>query len=361
MTARFGEDLQSLTEGMANVVVRLGTPSSFRALESEADALARLPNRPRVRLVLGQPPQRPNVGAAVVRLLRDRLDPRPGRGVAAPARGALRRLDGRAPWGWQSAAIRRAFDAAAPLLARDGRAVLLLEPGGPEGLVAAALGGVACRLSAGGCATGRARRGDRRDRRVRAARRAGPGRAADPGQRQAAGRPRAAPATPTWSRAAACSRHPSGSIAGRFVRGRRRADRHRRPPSRSSRRAASRPATSGCSARSSSASIEPVTSGGSSPRAVVRRWGRHRRARRPDRGLARRDGRAAAEPDPAAGDRSAGRPAATSGSSADADRPAVGDAPAGEPRTAARRLEPRPASVARPPRSPATRSSGCSA
>jgi hypothetical protein len=50
---------------------------------------------------------------------------------------------GRAPWGWQSAAIRRAFEAAAPLLSRDGRAVLILEPGGPEGLVAAALGGVA--------------------------------------------------------------------------------------------------------------------------------------------------------------------------------------------------------------------------
>ncbi|MGZ8502637.1 MAG: hypothetical protein ACXWW6_07275, partial [Candidatus Limnocylindrales bacterium] len=32
MTARFGEDLQSLSEGMANVVVRLGTPSSFRSL-----------------------------------------------------------------------------------------------------------------------------------------------------------------------------------------------------------------------------------------------------------------------------------------------------------------------------------------
>jgi hypothetical protein len=142
MTARFGEDLQSLTEGMANVVVRLGTPSSFRSLEAEADALARLPNRPRVRLVLGQPPQRPNVERlsyayfATGWIL--------GRDAAAllPLE-AVFGGSGRAPWGWQSAAIRRAFDAAAPLLARDGRAVLILEPGGPEGLVASALGGVA--------------------------------------------------------------------------------------------------------------------------------------------------------------------------------------------------------------------------
>ena len=142
MTARFGEDLQSLSEGMANVVVRLGTPSSFRALEAEADALARLSNRPRVRLILGQPPQRPNVErlsyayfATGWVLGRDAASLLPLEAVFGGS--------GRAPWGWQSAAIRRAFDAAAPLLARDGRAVLLLEPGGPEGLVAAALGGVA--------------------------------------------------------------------------------------------------------------------------------------------------------------------------------------------------------------------------
>lgn len=141
MTARFGEDLQSLAEGMANVVVRLGTPSAFRSLEAEAGALSRLATRPRVRLVLGQPPQRPNVERlsyayfATGWIL--------GREAASllPL-GAVFGGAGRAPWGWQSTAIRRALGAAAPLLARDGRAVLILEPGGPEGLVAAALGGV---------------------------------------------------------------------------------------------------------------------------------------------------------------------------------------------------------------------------
>ncbi len=141
MTARFGEDLQSLAEGMANVVVRLGTSSAFRALEAEADALARLAHRPRVRLILGQPPQRPNVErlsyayfATGWILGREAASLLPLEAVFGGT--------GRAPWGWQSTAIRRALDAAAPLLARDGRAILILEPGGPEGLVAAALGGV---------------------------------------------------------------------------------------------------------------------------------------------------------------------------------------------------------------------------
>jgi hypothetical protein len=46
------------------------------------------------------------------------------------------------PWSWQAASLRRALEAAAPHLARDGRVVLVLEQGGPEALVAAVLGGV---------------------------------------------------------------------------------------------------------------------------------------------------------------------------------------------------------------------------
>ncbi len=188
MTARFGEDLQSLTEGMANVVVRLGTPSSYRALEAEADALARLPNRPRVRLVLGQPPQRPNVErlsyayfATGWVLGRDAASLLPLEAVFGGS--------GRAPWGWQSAAIRRAFDAAAPLLARDGRAVLILEPGGPGGPRRGRARRGRRRLPARRGTAGRAGRGDRRNRRVRPARGAGPGRPADPGERRPALRP----------------------------------------------------------------------------------------------------------------------------------------------------------------------------
>ena len=144
MTARFGEDLQSLSEGMANVVVRLGTPSSFRSLGAEADALSRLPDRPRVRLVLGQPPHARTSRAAVVRLLRDRLGPRPRGGVAAAPGGGLRCRAGRAPWGWQSAAIRRGIRGrGAADQPRRRASCSSSSAGGPEGLVAAALGGVA--------------------------------------------------------------------------------------------------------------------------------------------------------------------------------------------------------------------------
>ncbi len=140
--ARFGDDVESLDEGIATVVVRLGTPSAFRSLESEAQA-AMGPSgpRPRVRLVVGQPPQRPNQDRlsfaylATAWLL--------GREAAAmlPLE-ALFGAGGRAPWGWQAAALGRSLAAVAPWLGRDGRVVLFLEAGGPEALVAAALGGV---------------------------------------------------------------------------------------------------------------------------------------------------------------------------------------------------------------------------
>lgn len=141
MEARFCEDFQALAEGTGNVVLRLGTPSTFRALAAEAEALGRATDRPRIRLVLGQPPIRPNqerlsfayVGTAWAL----------GREAASlvPIE-ALLGSTARVPWGWQSAQIRRAYEAAAPILARDARAILILEPGGPEGLLAAVLGGV---------------------------------------------------------------------------------------------------------------------------------------------------------------------------------------------------------------------------
>ena len=90
---------------------------------------------------VGQPPQRPN---------QDRLSYAYlatgwllGREAAAllPLE-SLFGAGGRAPWGWQAAALGRSLAAVEPWLARDARVVLFLEAGGPEALVAAALGGV---------------------------------------------------------------------------------------------------------------------------------------------------------------------------------------------------------------------------
>jgi hypothetical protein len=142
--ARLGEDMRSLVEGSATVSVRVGTPSAFRGLAAEARELGRtgMAGRPRVRLVLGQPPVRPNperlafgyVGTAWV-LGREAASMLP---VEPLFDSAVR-----APWAWQAAAVRRALESVEPVLARDGRAILLVDAGGPEALVAGALGGVA--------------------------------------------------------------------------------------------------------------------------------------------------------------------------------------------------------------------------
>ncbi len=139
--ARFGDDVRSLGEGAANAVVKVGTPAAFRALATEATALSRTAGRPPVRLVLGQPPLRPNqerlsfTYLATAWLL--------GREAAATL--PLEPLFGgsvRVPWGLQAAAVGRQLTSIAPLLARDARVVLLIDAGGAEAVAAAVLGGV---------------------------------------------------------------------------------------------------------------------------------------------------------------------------------------------------------------------------
>jgi hypothetical protein len=138
--ARFGADLRSLGEGAATVVVRVATPSVLETLRREAGEASRT-GRAQIRLVLGQPP---------LRLSQDRLVATYHATAWALGRdsAALLPLDPmvgpavRAPWSWQSAALRRSLSAIVPDLARDARVVLLLESGGAEGLAAAVLGGV---------------------------------------------------------------------------------------------------------------------------------------------------------------------------------------------------------------------------
>ena len=70
----------------------------------------------------------PRRGSSVARRLRS------CRSMRWPGRRCAR------PWSWQAVTIGRAMEAAAPAMARDGRAVLLVD-GGPEALAAAVLGG----------------------------------------------------------------------------------------------------------------------------------------------------------------------------------------------------------------------------
>ena len=148
--ARLGEDLRSLADGTAMAALGVAGPSAARMLgvsgrprpSGEApDPRGDTTGRGRVRLVLGQPPVRPNqerlslaYWATAWVLGRDAASILP---IEALSGGAIR-----APWGWQATALGRSLASVEPAIARDGRVVFLVDTGGPEGMVAAVLGGV---------------------------------------------------------------------------------------------------------------------------------------------------------------------------------------------------------------------------
>jgi hypothetical protein len=147
--ARLGEDLRSLSDGTATAVLGVAGPAAARILGvgpangggANDTRHGQGTGRGRVRLVLGQPPVRPNQERLSVAywatawvLGRDAASILP---IEALSGGAIR-----APWGWQATALGRALASVEPAIARDGRVVFLVDSGGAEGLVAAALGGV---------------------------------------------------------------------------------------------------------------------------------------------------------------------------------------------------------------------------
>jgi hypothetical protein len=160
--ARLGDDLLSLVDGSANAVLKRGSPA-LRTNAPEVPDASPLPGSlagvvpamvpggakaahsaskaSNVRLVLTQPPPRwttENLSFAYL-----------GTGLAlgrdAAASLPLEAIFGPAPrtdWGWEAVALRRSLAAVAPVLAPDANIVVMLEPGGAEGLVAGALGGI---------------------------------------------------------------------------------------------------------------------------------------------------------------------------------------------------------------------------
>lgn len=136
--ARLGFDLDSLADGSANVVLRRGTVAHPGNL-APADATS--PARARTRLVLAQPPLRWNAEGLAFAYLASAFV----LGREAASSLPLEPLFGvppRTEWGWVAAATRRSLAGVTPILASDARIVMLLDPGGPEGLVAGVLGGV---------------------------------------------------------------------------------------------------------------------------------------------------------------------------------------------------------------------------
>jgi hypothetical protein len=131
----------------------------------------------------------------------------------------------RAPWGWQATALGRSLATVEPAIARDGRVVFLVDSGGAEGLVAAALGGVQA-----GFRLVRARLEDGDEELTGTIELIPPGAVAPPGPRTRGNQPLDAlwlgRRRPTWSRPRPV-RRPERSTAA-VLPGRRGANRRRR-------------------------------------------------------------------------------------------------------------------------------------
>ena len=136
---RLGEDLRSLGEGVATAVLGLGSVGGAAVLRTEVDGYGRQIPMPRIRLVLGQAPLRPNLDRLVAAyhgtawvLGRDAAALLP---VDALSGSSLRPA-----WGQQAARMARAFELVEPTMARDGRVIQLVD-GGVEPIVATVVGG----------------------------------------------------------------------------------------------------------------------------------------------------------------------------------------------------------------------------
>jgi hypothetical protein len=142
---RQGEDMEALSDGTANVVLRTGPaamPGNEPRFSSRRPVLpGRLDLRSRVRLVLTSPPARWSIENASLAYLGTALVV--GRQAATDL--PLEWIFGPPPRndrGREATALRHSLLAVRPVLARDAKAVVVLDRGGASGLVAGVLGGI---------------------------------------------------------------------------------------------------------------------------------------------------------------------------------------------------------------------------
>ena len=203
---RLGEDLRSLGEGTGDGGNRVVRVDGLRRCARRSGSYGRAASTPRVRLVLGQPPMRPNLE----RLAMAYLGTAWVLGREATALLPVDALAGaslRAPWRWQAASIGRALDAVEPAMARDGRVVQLVD-GGAGGARGRGRRRGDRRLPRRRRPPGGSRRRRRRGRRAPATGRRPATRRRGPGRTSGSSPCRAAPATRTRPRARACSLPP---------------------------------------------------------------------------------------------------------------------------------------------------------
>ena len=141
---RHGDDIDALVEGTANIVLRTGSaedPDNMPSFWQRPGRTPRFDPRSRVRLVLSQPPVRWTTENLSFAYLATSLV----LGYSAAATLPLGGIFGpppRSAWGREATTLRRSLLAVRPVLADDASAVLMLDRGGPAGLVAGVLGGV---------------------------------------------------------------------------------------------------------------------------------------------------------------------------------------------------------------------------
>ncbi|HUP83211.1 MAG TPA: hypothetical protein VM284_03365 [Candidatus Limnocylindria bacterium] len=142
---RQGEDMEALSDGTANVVLRTGsatTPGNEPQFSSRRPVMpGRLDPRSRVRLVLTSPPARWSIENASLAYLATSLVV----GRQASTDLPLEWIFGPPPRndrGREATALRHSLLAVRPVLARDAKAVVVLDRGGASGLVAGVLGGI---------------------------------------------------------------------------------------------------------------------------------------------------------------------------------------------------------------------------
>ena len=142
---RPGDDIETLIDGTANVVLRTGSPAkpgNEPMFWSRRPVLpGRLDPRSRIRLVLTQPPVRWSVENVSFAYLATSMVAGKEDALELP----LEWIFGPPPRndrGREATALRRSLLAVRPVLARDARAVVMLDRGGASGLVAGVLGGV---------------------------------------------------------------------------------------------------------------------------------------------------------------------------------------------------------------------------
>lgn len=147
--ARSGADLRALADGAANVALRFGTPEGPETFgpppRSDTEPEARPRVKPGIRFVLSQPPIHWSPENTAFAYLATSLALGPDAARSLPL-DTIFKSTPRVGWGRDTATLRRALTAVAPVLLPKAEVVILLDQAGPEQLVSTVIAAVGAGL-----------------------------------------------------------------------------------------------------------------------------------------------------------------------------------------------------------------------